>query len=190
MRAAKTRSCRIAITSMQALSLLWCAPAALAEGGFPEPGLVVQSQGNGTANYAARGGAASGESVTITASGDGYNLTETTGAAADAGHLSTGVGVWDTATVHTAVDSNVTLNSSSLTFTWDKGGNSLSFGESATEATVVINGKIYVVAKEVAAALARSTQFGASTAAEADGTLAVLGNGYSSTPFAPSKSSR
>jgi hypothetical protein len=71
-----------------------------------------------------------------------------------------------------------------------KGGNSISVGQATTMVTVVIDGKTYVVVKEIATALARSSQFGSSAAVEVQGSLSTPGNGYSTTQLATSKSAR
>ena len=90
------------IPSALALSLPWCGTAALAGGGFSEPSFVQQSQTGTTANYSARGNSVSADSVTITASGEGFNLTSTTGAMAGAAKLSSAAAGWDATTVHTS----------------------------------------------------------------------------------------
>jgi hypothetical protein len=188
MRPARTRLCRTLIPFVLALLLPWCAPAAIAEGGFSGPSLVQQSQTGVAANYSPRGNSVSAESVTIAFSEDGVNLTSTTTAEGAAGHLaSTAVG-WDTTTVQTSVPANVSVNSNSLSWSFDKGAASLSWGQSTTEVTVVINGKTYVVAQELAIAFARATQFGASSWAEAEGTLSLPGSGSSPVPVAAGKS--
>jgi len=188
MRPAKSRLCRTLIPSALALSLPWCAPAAFAGGGFSEPVFVQQSQTGATASYSARGNSISTDSVTINASGDGFNLTSTTGAEGASSHIASGVVVWDTTTVQTSVPASVTVDSNSFSLSFIKGAASLSWGESATEVTVVINGKTYVVAQELAIAYARASQFGTSSAVEVEGTLSLPGGGVSSTPVAAGKS--
>ena len=84
--------------------------------------------------------------------------------------------------------SNVTVDSNSYSFSFAKGPASISWAETTTVVTVVINGKTYAVAREVAMALARGTQFGASSVVEVDGTLLLPGSGYTTTPVAASKS--
>jgi hypothetical protein len=177
------------VPSALSLSLLWYMPGALAEGGFPEPGFVQQSQSDAAASYSTRGEAVSAGSVTIAASGPGYSLTSTTGGVSAAVNLSTAAAVWDTTTVQTSVPSSVIVDSSSASVSFTKGGASLVAGKSMTEATIMINGKPYVVAQELAIAFARATQFGSSSAVEVEGTLTLAGSGYSSAPVAASKGS-
>ena len=187
MRPAKSRLCRILVPSALAFSLPWCTPAVFAGGGFSDPSFTLQSQTGATANYSARGNAVSADAVTITASGDGFNLTSTTGGIGGGGHAVSTVTMWDTTTVQTSVPANVTVDSNSYSMSFGKGTASLSWGNPTTEATVVINGKTYVVAKEVAIAFARGTQFGGSSLVEVEGVLSMPGNGYSTTPVAASK---
>jgi hypothetical protein len=189
MRRAKFRLCRTPILPALAVSIPLFAPAALAGGGFSEPGFVQQSNTGFTANSSPRGSSVSADSVTITASGEGFSLTSTTNAEGIAGHLASAAAVWDTTTVQTNVPANVTVQSNSYTFSFDKGNASLAGGESTTVTTVVINGKIYAVAQELALALARATQFGATSAVEVEGTLTLLpGGGGVAAPVAASKS--
>ncbi len=186
MRPAKSRLCRTLIPSALVLLLPWCATAAFAGGGFSEPS-GLQAYG-ATANSSPRGNSVSAESVTITAQGDGYNLTSTTEAVGAGGHLTSQVAVWDTTTVQTSVPSNVNVNSNSFTWSFDKGPASISWGQSTTEVSVVINGKTYVVAQELAIAFARATQYGASSWAEAEGTLSLPGGSSPPVPVAAGKS--
>ena len=143
---------RIMIAAL-AVSLHW-SPPAFAEGGLPYQS-SVQSQA----------------AVTVNASGDGYTLSSTVGGAADAGNLSSTVTVWGATTVKTSVPGDVSVDNTSMTATMVKGQNTLSVGKAVTETTITVNGKTYVVAKEVATALARSTQYGSSTAVSVDGAL-------------------
>ena len=189
MPLAKSRFILSVVPPVLALSLLWYMPGALAEGGFPEPGFVLLSQRDATTSHSTGGEAVSSDSVTITASGPGYSLTSTTGGASAAANLSTAVAVWDTTTIQTSVPSSVTVNSSSTSASFTKGGASLAAGKSVTEATITINGKPYVVARELAMAFARSTRFGSSSAVEVEGTLTLAGSGYSAAPVAATKGS-
>ncbi|MGO9171476.1 MAG: hypothetical protein ACLP7P_05885 [Rhodomicrobium sp.] len=125
--------------------------------------------------------------MTITASGDGINLTSTTGAEAVGGHLDSAATAWNTTTVQTGGSVGETVSSTSLTVTFTKGSASLSWGQSTTEVSVIINGKPYVVAQELAMAFARASQYGASSWAEAEGTLSLPG-GSPPVPVAAGKS--
>ena len=142
-----------------AVSIQWSAPV-LAEGGLPDQGFA-QSQA----------------AVTVNASGDGYTLRSTVGGAAKAGNLSSTVAVWGTTTVETTVPGNVSVDNTSVTATMVKGQNTLSVGRAVTETTITVNGKTYVVAKEMATALARATQYGSSTAVAVEGAFSGPGIG-------------
>ncbi|MGO9543636.1 MAG: hypothetical protein ACLPPF_02430 [Rhodomicrobium sp.] len=188
MHPATSRLCRIAIPAALALSLPCCPPAALAGGGYSEPGLVQQSQSGSAASYSPRGYSGSADSVTVTASGDGFSVTSTTGAEAGAGGLSSVATVWSATTVQTGGLVGETVSSASLTETFTKGAASLSLGTSTTEASIIINGKTYVVAQELAIAFARATQFGASSYVEVEGILSLPGGVSPPVPVAANKS--
>jgi hypothetical protein len=68
-----------------------------------------------------------------------------------------------------------------------KGGAGISKSESVLLVTIEVNGKPYVVAEEVALALARNTQFGTAGAALAGGSIASLPAGYVSGQIVSSK---
>jgi hypothetical protein len=187
MPLAKSRLRRTFVPPALALPLLWHMPLAQAEGGFPEPGFVQQSQRATATSYSRKGEAVSADSVTITASGPGYSLTSTTGGVSAAVNLSTAVALWDTTAVQTSVPASVTVDSSSASASFTKGGASLSAGKSVTQATIVIDGRPYVVARELAMAFARATQFGSSSAVQVEGTLTFPGSGSSCAPVAASK---
>ncbi len=190
MRPAKSRPYWILTCSALVLPLLWSAPAARAGGGYSEPSLVEQSKARTTAEHSARGASVAEDSVTIIAAGAGFSFTATTGGIAGATPLAVAATVWDTTTVNTAVEADVTVDSNAITHTIAKGRNSISKGRSATQVTIVINGKKYAVAREVAIAIARATQFGTSAAVEVEGTLWTRSSGYSAIPVASSKGSR
>jgi hypothetical protein len=160
---------RIMILAL-AVSVQWSAPA-LAEGGLPDK---AQSEA----------------AVTVNASGDGYTLSSTVGGAASAGNLSSTVTVWGSTSVKTTVPGDVSVNNTSVTETMVKGQNTLSVGQAVTETTITVNGKTYVVAKEMATALARSTQFGSSTAVSVDGAFSGPGIGSTGSFITASRGSR
>ena len=162
---------RIMIPAL-AVSIQWSAPA-LAEGRSP-----------------AQGFAQSEAEVTVNASGDGYTLGSTVGGAAAAGNLSSTVTVWGTTTVKTTVPGNVSVDNTSVTATMVKGQNTLSVGRAVTETTITVNGKTYVVAKEMATALARATQFGSSTAVAVEGAFSGPSIGSTGNYITASRGSR
>jgi hypothetical protein len=171
------------------LAFCSCILEAQAGGGFSEP-MIEQSTRGATAVYSSRGDAVASKSVTITASGDGFSFTSTTGGVAAGRPVASAAMVWDATTVHTSVYGEVKVNSSSFTNSFSKAGSSISKGISTTETTVSINGATYAVAKELAFAVARATEFGASAYVEVQGTLATPANGYSSSPVTATKASR
>jgi hypothetical protein len=162
---------RIMISAL-VVSVQWSA-SALAEGGLADHG-IVQSQA----------------AVTVNATGDGYALSSTVGGAAEAGNLSSTVTVWGATTIKTTVLGDVSVDNTSATATMVKGQNTLSVGQAVTEAAITVNGKTYVVAKEVATALARSTQYGSSTAVSVDGAFSGSGVGTTGSYIAASRGSR
>ncbi len=185
MRPVERRFCRILILS--AISIPGYGAPALAGGGYSDPGFVQQSQAGFVANSSSKGSSVSTESVTISLSNDDVSLTSTTTGVGAGGHSASSVALWDTTTVKTTVPGNVAVDSSSFSLTFAKGGGSLSLGESTTEVTVVINGKTYVMAKELAIAFARGTPYGGSSWVEVDGTLSMPASSSSSAPVANSK---
>jgi hypothetical protein len=68
-----------------------------------------------------------------------------------------------------------------------KGGNEISKGISVVYVTVVLNGRSYVMAEDVAIALARSSQFGSSAASFVAGSNQLQSGGYSATTVISSK---
>ena len=69
-------------------------------------------------------------------------------------------------------------------------GNTLSVGRAVTETTITVNGKTYVVAKEMATALARATQYGSSMAVAVDGAFSGPGIGSTGSYITASRGSR
>jgi hypothetical protein len=59
-----------------------------------------------------------------------------------------------------------------------KGGNVLAKARSKTYTTIVVDGVTYVVAEELARALARYTPLGTTAAASSDTNVSAQGNGY------------
>jgi hypothetical protein len=59
-----------------------------------------------------------------------------------------------------------------------KGGNVAAKARSVNKTTIHVGGKAYVVAKEVARAMARHTPLGTTAAADSQATLSAQGNGY------------
>ena len=129
------------------------------------------------------------EDLTANASGDGYNAVATVGAATIAGGSSKGWGssvtVWSTVDVQSSTPVEGTTTAETISFA--KNGGSLSLGESTAEATVTINGKTYVVAKELAMAFTRGTQSGGTSWIEVEGTIAGPGGGFTTTQVVSSK---
>ncbi|MGO9546177.1 MAG: hypothetical protein ACLPPF_15460 [Rhodomicrobium sp.] len=89
-----------------------------------------------------------------------------------------------------AGNGSVSVTNTNVAESFLKGSNGISESESTVYVTVTVNGRSYVVAEEVAIALARSTQFGSSTAAYSNSGVNPLGGGYSSTQVIASKGSR
>ncbi|MGO9475555.1 MAG: hypothetical protein ACLPWS_19445 [Rhodomicrobium sp.] len=193
MRAAEPPQHRTLACFVLLLELSSGATSARAGGGFSDPSLVQQSKSGVVIEYSANGRpAVATEEITADVSGDGFNIISTVGGAAAA--KGSCAGVWSTVTllgtvdVQASVPANLTAITSAETTTFSKGGNSISYGIATTEATVVINGQTYAVAKELAIAVARATQFGSSAAVEVDGTLSLPGSG-SPSPVSTSKGS-
>lgn len=59
-----------------------------------------------------------------------------------------------------------------------KGGSVMAKARSSNKTTIYVGGKAYVVAKEVARAMARHTPLGTTAAADSRATLSAQGNGY------------
>ncbi len=175
------------------VGLLISAGPAFADGGFPQPafpagGFVLQS-GEGSAAYAAGPRAAySWSAETIEVTGAGFAYTGTVSAAALATVNRKGVGTAVALGGYGSASGNVPMTVTSTNFadSFTKGSNSMTFGESVLTVTVVVNGRSYVVATEVAEAFSRATQFGSSTATFAGGT--ADGVNFSSTQVVTSKS--
>jgi hypothetical protein len=88
------------------------------------------------------------------------------------------------------VDASLAVAGGSEAVLFEKGGNLI--GKSVTSATVEvwINGKKYAVAREVAIAVARATQFGATAAVGVAGSGFVEGGAYSTSTVSSSKGAR
>jgi hypothetical protein len=130
------------------------------------------------------------EAATINWTGYGATVNAVTGAVAATTTGSNAVlaGGWDSTNVSSTGNAAVSVNSQSQsTSVFSKGGNEIAQGRSTTVVTINVNGKPVEVLKEVAVAVARITQYGAVSTAEATGTTTSYGNGVSSTPVTSNK---
>ncbi len=165
----------------------WTAGPVWAGGGssFGEPPLTSQhTNAQGSGNTAARAG------ETVTVSGAGFDYTGTAGATAStqtqAGQTVVSVVLGGSGGGASKAGVSVTNTETVTSFT--KGSNTLEQGRSETLATIHVNGHAYVVVDEVAAAVARTTQFGSASAAAVD-TSVSSANGYSA-PVTAAKGAR
>jgi len=91
-------------------------------------------------------------------------------------------------TTASAGQGGITTSSDSTTTIFTKGNNALVKSRTETLTEITINGRTYLVAKEVAIAVARGTEFGVSAAALYEGS--ALGNAYSQTQVTSTKGTR
>jgi len=170
MRAAKPCISKIVLSSV---ALLLGVQAVHAGGGFLEPKTdVVATYSTGHEPATAT------EAVTLELSSNGATVLATSGANAQGGIGSTASMAWSTTTVTGSGNSQIIESSTASSTGFSKGSNSITKAMSATQTTVVINGQTYAVAKEVAIAVARNTNFGSSAAV---GIEATVSNGAEST---------
>lgn len=103
------------VYSVALLTFLWSTSIAKADGGFPDPSLIAVGTGvAASASWAGRADVAAAAKVTVT--GNGLDLTSTTGAEANGGWLTALAGVWDLTTVKVVgapANTKITANSNS-----------------------------------------------------------------------------
>ena len=144
---------------LSVLALLPTMGPAHAGGGFPEPGIDIV-----TAYSTSRDTATASEAVTVELSSNGATVLATSGANAQNGIGGSTASAWSTTTVTGSGNTQIIEASTASSTGFSKGSNSISKSLSVTETTVVVNGQTYTVAKEVAMAVARNTNFGSSAA--------------------------
>jgi hypothetical protein len=181
MRSAKTAMFGMMISLTLMASSLFCLPAS-AEGGFADAAGADRSAPGGTTSATQRSAGYAAE-ITLYAAGDFFELTSTAGALGLAGKAASGAGSWVTTSVSTS-GGTTSVNSTSLTTSYTKGFNSISKTK-AIGRTIIVNGQAYVVAEEVAIAVARATKFGATAAVSVD--ASVSGNGHFTSQIATNK---
>src|SRR5208282_2590936 len=146
--------------------------------------------GNGVASYSRRNtSAVAGEVVSVSGGGIDYTGTEIAIASASSTQdarsavvVAGGIGAGSSG-------AGITVTNTETAVSFLKGSNIIAEGKSETLATIKVNGQTYVVAEEVAIAVARSTQFGSSSAASVDSSVSPTGNGYAVTQVITTKAS-
>ena len=161
-----SQSFLLATLASSVFALLLTMGAANAGGGFAEPKMDIVA-----AYSTSREPATASEAVTVEMSGNGATVLATSGGNAQGGIGSAASTAWSTTTVTGSGNSQIIESSTSSSTGFSKGSNSITKAMSATETTVVINGQTYAVAKEVAIAVARNTNFGSSAAVGIEATV-------------------
>ena len=161
-----SQSFLLATPASSVFALLLTTGAADAGGGFPEPKMDIVA-----AYSTSREPATASEAVTVELSSNGATLLARSGGNAQGGIGSAASTVWSTTTVTGSSNSQIIELSTASSTGFSKGSNSITKAASATQTTVVINGQTYAVAKEVAIAVARNTNFGSSAAVGIEATV-------------------
>jgi len=90
--------------------------------------------------------------------------------------------------VASTAQGSVTTSSGSGSTSFTKGGNAIAKSRTETLTKITVNGRTYLVAQEIAIAVARGSQFGVSAAAASESTLP--GNAYSQAQVISTKGAR
>ncbi len=162
-------------------------------GGYPQAALpplaAIVQNGTGTVSYTPGTGTAFSTSTeTVDVQGSGFAYSGTVGADATASNSPVSRSSFATTGGSGAATGKgpLSVTNAGEAMTFQKGMNGISISEATVYVTVTVNGRQYVVAQEMAMALARTTQFGSSTATYAAGSLPA-GGAYTSTQVITSK---